>query len=82
MTDDRIIGHWWFEWIGSWIARGNYATRREAIAAAMEMRKAGVVHECASLDVGQWVHVIGKGDGETLSFRDLNAIEEVRHAKL
>lgn len=50
----RKAGNWFFEFPGSWVAQGSFATREEAIAAGREFRGRGTTRRDASIYVGQW----------------------------
>lgn len=76
---DRIVGKWWFEWLGVWGPRGNYATQQEALDAALAFHDGVCPNVHATLAVGQWaVGLPMPGEPTTYSAKQWHELRTAR----
>jgi hypothetical protein len=76
---ERTIGNWWFEWVSAWSPIGNYATREQAINAALEFHSHGTTGQNTTLAIGQWV--VGRpvqGEPETINAKQWHQLRTDR----
>lgn len=53
-SEERTVGHWWYELLDAFIRTGNYPTEEEAYEAALS-RDANGCSNCRMIAVGRWV---------------------------